>query len=41
MKNLQFAPNLTLAQLDGTPISLNTYWGSDHHLLLIFLRHLA
>jgi peroxiredoxin len=37
----QPAPDLTLSRLDGSPVALSSFWGSRHHLLLIFLRHLG
>jgi|CXWK01.1.fsa_nt_gi hypothetical protein len=37
----QPAADLVLERLEGAPVPLSTYWGSDRRLLLIFLRHLA
>lgn len=37
----QPAPDVTLFTLDDDAVYLSTYWGDDHYLWLIFLRHLA
>lgn len=37
----QPAPNVNLSTLDDRTLPLSTYWGDDHYLWLIFLRHLA
>ena len=35
------APDVTLKNLEGHPVSLSTYWQQGNNILLVFLRHLG
>lgn len=35
------APDITLKNLEGHPVSLSTYWQQGNNVLLVFLRHLG
>lgn len=41
IKEGRTAPDFTLDQVDGPPISLHSLLGQGHNVLLVFLRYLG